>query len=66
MPGPRRRKPPPHNFDPLVLPDYCAEAYVQDWFQYGFELLCTWLGKQAAFADYLAQRPPVVDDPALD
>jgi hypothetical protein len=56
MPGPRRRKIPPHKFEPLVLPDHCTEAYVQDWFGYGFELLCAWMGKQAAFADYLANR----------
>lgn len=53
MPGPRRKQPPAHNFEPLVLPDHCTEAYVQDWFQYGFDLLCGLLAKHAAFSDWL-------------
>jgi hypothetical protein len=64
MPGSRRRK---HAaLPPLVLPDYCTEAYVQDWFQYGFDLLCAWLAKHARFADYLQSHPSEPDDPALD
>lgn len=57
MPGPRRRrrlppKPPPHKFDPLVLPDNCTEAYVVDWARYGTELLGGYLRKHADFEDF--------------
>lgn len=67
MPGPRRRKrvldpnPPP-----LVLPDACTEAWVQDWFMYGFELLCGWLAKHARFQDYLNAHPEWDDPNPLD
>lgn len=56
MPGPRRRrlppKPPPHTFDPLVLPAGCGEKYAHEWFLFGFDELREYLGKHAAFDDY--------------
>lgn len=66
MPGPRRKKKLLDSNPPsLVLPDYCTEAYVQDWFEYGFQLLCGLLAKYAQFADYLLAHPEL-DDPAID
>lgn len=59
MPGPRRKKPPPHKFEPLVLPDHCTEAYVQDWFKYGYEQLVQYLARRYRFADYLDAHPDV-------
>lgn len=57
MPGPRRRrlprKPPPHKFEPLVLPDDCDEAFVQDWVRYGLAVLGGYLHKHAAFQDFI-------------
>ena len=66
MPGPRRRKPPPHHFEPLVLPEHCEEAYVQDWAKLGLDRLDEYRAKRAAFQDYLAEHHQ--DDPhnALD
>jgi hypothetical protein len=57
-------KPPPHKFEPLVLPDNCEEAAVQEWFKYGLGELCQFIRHYYRFADYLDAHPS--DDPALD
>jgi hypothetical protein len=67
MPRPRRRlppKPPPHKFDPLVLPDNCSEPWVLGWFEFGYRDLVQYLHRHYRFADYLDAHPG--DDPALD
>ena len=52
MPGPRRRKPPKHNFPPLELPPRSSEKWVMEWVEYGFTLISERLAKETAFENY--------------
>ena len=52
MPGPRRRKPPKHNFPPLTLPAGSNEKWIQEWVDYGFARISERLSKQTEFENY--------------
>ena len=57
MPGPRRRKPPKHNFPPLELPQGSSEPWIQEWIEYGFTLISDRLSKQMEFENYCRDHP---------
>lgn len=44
------------------------EKWFAEWFEWGLKSLDRFMGRQAAFLDFLANdpRPPADDDPALD
>ena len=65
MPGPRRRKPPKHNFPPLTLPPGSNEKWIQEWIDFGFSRMSERLSKQMQFEHYYETREKEesVEDP---
>lgn len=57
MPGPRRRKPPKHNFPELTLPPGSNEVWIKEWIEYGFTLIGDRLSKQTEFENYCRDHP---------
>jgi hypothetical protein len=57
MPGPRRKKPPKHNFPPLELPESLDPRFFMEWFEFGYHELVQYLVRHYRFAEYLDAHP---------